>query len=182
MEVDVKLILVQMEIFKFIDDKDVFQKFYQKKLATRLVSGSSASDDSESSMITKLKEICGFDYTNKLQKMFTGKLLVLNPRSVREADRQMSISVEISPRGSRSQKGRRVTVVIVSLRSGCIEVSKLIQCQWTSQSRFWVAITGLWLPTSPITLYQGRFRVPTIVSPASTVKSTRKSFAPTRWW
>jgi cullin 1 len=67
-----------MEIFKFIDDKDVFQKFYQKKLSTRLVQGTSASDDSESSMISKLKEICGFEYTSKLQKMFTGKLLSAN--------------------------------------------------------------------------------------------------------
>lgn len=68
-----------MEIFKFIDDKDVFQKFYQKKLSTRLVQGTSASDDSESSMISKLKEICGFEYTSKLQKMFTGKLLPSYP-------------------------------------------------------------------------------------------------------
>lgn len=64
-----------MEIFKFINDKDVFQKFYQKKLSSRLVNGTSASDDSESSMISKLKEICGFEYTSKLQKMFTGKLM-----------------------------------------------------------------------------------------------------------
>ena len=67
-------LIFQMEIFKFINDKDVFQKFYQKKLSTRLVNGTSASDDSESSMISKLKEICGFEYTSKLQKMFTGKL------------------------------------------------------------------------------------------------------------
>lgn len=67
-------ITVQMVIFKFIDDKDVFQKFYQKKLAQRLISSASASDDSESSMITKLKELSGFDYTNKLMKMFQGEL------------------------------------------------------------------------------------------------------------
>jgi cullin 1 len=60
-----------MVIFKFIDDKDVFQKFYQKKLAQRLISSASASDDS---MITKLKELSGFDYTNKLMKMFQGEL------------------------------------------------------------------------------------------------------------
>ncbi|KAK4689012.1 cullin 1, partial [Tremellales sp. Uapishka_1] len=59
-----------MVIFKFIDDKDVFQKFYQKKLAQRLIGNLSASDDSESSMISKLKDLCGFDYTNKLTKMF----------------------------------------------------------------------------------------------------------------
>ncbi|KAL1405840.1 ubiquitin ligase (cullin) of SCF [Vanrija albida] len=60
-----------MVIFKFIDDKDVFQKFYQKKLAQRLVNANSASDDSESSMISKLKDISGFDYTNKLTRMFS---------------------------------------------------------------------------------------------------------------
>jgi cullin 1 len=61
-----------MVIFKFIDDKDVFQKFYQKKLSNRLINQLSASDDSESSMITKLKELSGYDYTNKLTRMFTG--------------------------------------------------------------------------------------------------------------
>ena len=61
-----------MVIFRYIDDKDVFQKFYQKKLATRLINQLSASDDSESSMITKLKESSGFEYTNKLTRMFTG--------------------------------------------------------------------------------------------------------------
>lgn len=62
-----------MIIFNFIDDKDVFHKFYQKKLAQRLVGSLSASDDAESSMITKLKELSGFEYTNKLSKMFTGE-------------------------------------------------------------------------------------------------------------
>ncbi|BEJ10695.1 hypothetical protein CspHIS471_0101170 [Cutaneotrichosporon sp. HIS471] len=60
-----------MVIFKFIDDKDVFQKFYQKKLAQRLVNSMSASDDSEGSMISKLKEVCGYDYTTKLTRMFS---------------------------------------------------------------------------------------------------------------
>lgn len=44
-----------MVVFKFIDDKDVFQKFYSKMLAKRLVGQLSASDDAESSMISKLK-------------------------------------------------------------------------------------------------------------------------------
>ncbi|KAJ2997474.1 hypothetical protein HDV02_005515 [Globomyces sp. JEL0801] len=52
-------------------DKDVFQKFYTKNLAKRLVNSASASDDAEASMISKLKEACGFEYTSKLQKMFT---------------------------------------------------------------------------------------------------------------
>lgn len=60
-----------MTIFKFIEDKDVFQKFYSKNLAKRLVNGNSASDDAEASVISQLKEACGFEYTTKLQRMFT---------------------------------------------------------------------------------------------------------------
>ncbi|KAI9714242.1 MAG: hypothetical protein M1828_001173 [Chrysothrix sp. TS-e1954] len=59
-----------MTIFKYIDDKDVFLKFYSKNLARRLVQTLSISDDAETNMISKLKEACGFEYTNKLQRMF----------------------------------------------------------------------------------------------------------------
>ncbi|KAF9810538.1 hypothetical protein IEO21_06861 [Rhodonia placenta] len=60
-----------MVIFKYIDDKDVFQTYYTTKLSKRLIHGVSASDEAEASMISKLKEACGFEYTNKLQRMFT---------------------------------------------------------------------------------------------------------------
>lgn len=70
-EADLEASLAQvMTVFKYIEDKDVFQKFYSRMLAKRLVHSSSASEDSETSMISKLKEACGFEYTNKLQRMF----------------------------------------------------------------------------------------------------------------
>ena len=70
-EAELENMLVQvMTVFKYIEDKDVFQKFYSRMLAKRLVHSSSASDDAETSMISKLKEACGFEYTNKLQRMF----------------------------------------------------------------------------------------------------------------
>lgn len=53
-----------MIVFKYIEDKDVFQKFYSKMLAKRLVQHMSASDDAEASMISKLKVI------NRLQNVF----------------------------------------------------------------------------------------------------------------
>ncbi|XP_058802499.1 cullin-1-like [Phymastichus coffea] len=59
-----------MIVFKYIEDKDVYQKFYSKMLAKRLVQQISASDDAEASMISKLKQACGFEYTSKLQRMF----------------------------------------------------------------------------------------------------------------
>jgi cullin 1 len=58
-----------MTVFKYIEDKDVFQNFYRRALAKRLVN-ISTSDDAETGMISKLKEACGFEYTNKLQRMF----------------------------------------------------------------------------------------------------------------
>ncbi|KAJ5833821.1 cullin-1 [Penicillium riverlandense] len=70
-ESELEEMLVQiMTVFKYIEDKDVFQKFYSKMLAKRLVHVSSVTDDAETSMISKLKEACGFEYTNKLQRMF----------------------------------------------------------------------------------------------------------------
>ncbi|CAG8780117.1 17510_t:CDS:10, partial [Gigaspora margarita] len=58
-------------LFKYIDDKDVYQKFYSRMLAKRLIYGNSASDEAEVNMITRLKIACGVEYTSKLQKMFT---------------------------------------------------------------------------------------------------------------
>jgi len=59
-----------MTVFRYIEDKDVFQTFYSKFLARRLVNHSSASDDAEAQMISRLKQSCGFEYTSKLQRMF----------------------------------------------------------------------------------------------------------------
>ena len=53
-------LLLKMIVFKYIEDKDVFQKFYSKMLAKRLVQHMSASDDAEASMISKLKVLLFF--------------------------------------------------------------------------------------------------------------------------
>ncbi|GFR09432.1 cullin-1 [Trichonephila clavata] len=61
-----------MIIFKYIEEKDIFQSFYSKMLAKRLVQqmNVSGNDDAETIMISKLREACGFEYTAKLQRMF----------------------------------------------------------------------------------------------------------------
>ncbi|KAM7302580.1 cullin-2 [Ixodes scapularis] len=58
-------------VFKYIDDKDVFQKFYAKMLAKRLIHSQSMSMDVEEAMINKLKQACGYEFTSKLHRMFT---------------------------------------------------------------------------------------------------------------
>ncbi|XP_075395964.1 cullin-4B-like [Tenrec ecaudatus] len=56
-------------LFRFIYGKDVFEAFYKKDLAKRLLLDKSASIDAEKSMLFKLKRECGISFTNKLQGM-----------------------------------------------------------------------------------------------------------------
>lgn len=57
-------------LFKFIEDKDVFQRCYAQCLAKRLLSDSCASDDHEAWVLDQFKLICGYEYTSKLHRMF----------------------------------------------------------------------------------------------------------------
>ncbi|KAJ0182915.1 hypothetical protein K1T71_000891 [Dendrolimus kikuchii] len=58
-------------VFKYVDDKDVFQKYYARALARRLIHQLSASMEQEEAMINRLKAACGYEFTNKLHRMFT---------------------------------------------------------------------------------------------------------------
>lgn len=64
-----------MMLFRYIQGKDVFEAFYKKDLALRLLMGKSASVEAEKSMISKLKTECGPNFTNKLEGMFKGNSL-----------------------------------------------------------------------------------------------------------
>ena len=47
-----------MSLFRFLQEKDVFERYYKQHLAKRLLSGRSTSDDAERSFIVKLKTDC----------------------------------------------------------------------------------------------------------------------------
>jgi len=57
-------------IFRYLQDKDIFENFYKQHLSKRLLQGRSVSEDAERSMITKLKTECGYHFTSKLEGMF----------------------------------------------------------------------------------------------------------------
>ncbi|KAJ3092656.1 hypothetical protein HK102_004647 [Quaeritorhiza haematococci] len=57
-------------LFRFISEKDVFERYYKQHLAKRLLYGRSMSEDAEKSMIGKLKGECGYQFTTKLEGMF----------------------------------------------------------------------------------------------------------------
>ncbi|KAJ4711317.1 Cullin [Melia azedarach] len=71
-EEDVETILDKvMMLFRYLQEKDVFEKYYKQHLAKRLLSGKTVSDDAERSLIVKLKTECGYQFTSKLEGMFT---------------------------------------------------------------------------------------------------------------
>ncbi|KAJ1338929.1 hypothetical protein BSLG_006564 [Batrachochytrium salamandrivorans] len=59
-----------LAIFRLVQGKDVFEAFYSKDLAKRLLLDKSASVDAEKSMLFKLKAECGPGFTSKLEGMF----------------------------------------------------------------------------------------------------------------
>ncbi|EPS73946.1 hypothetical protein M569_00804, partial [Genlisea aurea] len=60
-----------MALFRYLQEKDVFQKYYKQHLAKRLLSGKRVSDDAETSLIVKLRIECGYQFTSKFEGMFT---------------------------------------------------------------------------------------------------------------
>ena len=71
-EEDIESILDKvMMLFRYLQEKDVFEKYYKQHLAKRLLPGKSVSDDAERSLIVKLKTECGYQFTSKLEGMFT---------------------------------------------------------------------------------------------------------------
>ncbi|KFK42680.1 hypothetical protein AALP_AA1G025800 [Arabis alpina] len=55
----------------YISDKDLFSEFYRKKQARRLLFDRSANDEHERSVLTKLKEQFGGQFTSKMEGMVT---------------------------------------------------------------------------------------------------------------
>ncbi|KAJ3223533.1 hypothetical protein HK099_001011 [Clydaea vesicula] len=57
-------------LFRYIAEKDVFERYYGQHLAKRLMHGKSQSEDAERNVISRLKVECGFHFTTKLEGMF----------------------------------------------------------------------------------------------------------------
>lgn len=55
-EQDIEMVLDKtMVLFRFLQEKDMFERYYKQHLAKRLLLNKSVSDDSEKNMISKLK-------------------------------------------------------------------------------------------------------------------------------
>lgn len=59
-----------MTIFRFLHEKDIFERYCKLHLSRRLLFGRGASDPAENSFLIKLKTECGYQFTSKLDTMF----------------------------------------------------------------------------------------------------------------
>jgi cullin 3 len=59
-----------LTLFRYLREKDVFEKYYKNHLARRLLGQKSTSDDAERAFIAKLKTEYGYQFTSKLEGMF----------------------------------------------------------------------------------------------------------------
>ncbi|KAK4586764.1 hypothetical protein RGQ29_023789 [Quercus rubra] len=60
-----------VKLLDYISDMDLFAKLYRKKLARRLLFDESANDDHERSILMKIKQKCGGQFTSKMERMVT---------------------------------------------------------------------------------------------------------------
>lgn len=67
-------------IFRYLSDKDVFESYYRRHLAKRLLTGRSFSDELEREMVSQLKVECGYQFTSKLEGMFNDMSLSKDTR------------------------------------------------------------------------------------------------------
>jgi cullin 3 len=58
-------------LFRHLREKDIFEKYYKNHLAKRLLGQKSQSDEAEKSFISKLKTEFGYQFTTKLEGMFS---------------------------------------------------------------------------------------------------------------
>ncbi|WFD30854.1 hypothetical protein MSPP1_001878 [Malassezia sp. CBS 17886] len=75
-------------LFRFVHEKDMFERYYKLHLTRRLLHGRSASDDAERGMIAKLKIECGHGYVQKLQGMLNDMKLSQDMLTAFHAARQ----------------------------------------------------------------------------------------------
>ncbi|GMY16840.1 cullin-1 [Fagus crenata] len=73
-----------VKYFEYISDADLFAEFYRRKLARRLLSDWSANKDHEKSILTKLKQQCGAQFTSKMEGMVTDLTLALENQTTFE--------------------------------------------------------------------------------------------------
>lgn len=67
-----------MVMFRFLQEKDVFERYYKQHLAKRLLLNKSVSDDWEKNMISKLKVSCFYCICLKIVRILVIFPIIFN--------------------------------------------------------------------------------------------------------
>ncbi|KAL1916524.1 uncharacterized protein VTP21DRAFT_5715 [Calcarisporiella thermophila] len=89
-----------ISLFRFVQEKDVFERYYKQHLAKRLLGGRSVSDDAERNMLSKLKLECGCQFTSKLEGMFqdmrtSAETMLIFRQKAAQANLQLELNVNV---------------------------------------------------------------------------------------
>ena len=68
LEVEEELVNV-ISVFEHLEDKQLFAEIFKNQLAKRLLNDLSANSDAEKSIISKMKMVCGSNFTSKMEGM-----------------------------------------------------------------------------------------------------------------
>jgi len=107
-----------MVIFRFLNEKDLFEKYYKQHLAKRLLSVKNGSgEDHERTMISKLKNECGSQFTGKLEGMFKDISLSSNlneqfKRSAYVSSLQFDFQVKVLTSGNWPQSQQNLDCIM----------------------------------------------------------------------
>ena len=113
-----------LELFRFIQGKDVFEAFYKKDLARRLLMGRSASQDAERNMLSKLRTECGSALTQNLEQMFRDQEL--------SRDEMAAYKQWLQGRGGGESDNGKPVSSVSSVSSVDLNVSVLSAAAWPS--------------------------------------------------
>ncbi|ODV94131.1 hypothetical protein PACTADRAFT_70591 [Pachysolen tannophilus NRRL Y-2460] len=96
-------------IFRHIKDKDLFEKYYKKHLAKRLLQQKSISNELERSMISKIKQELGASFTSKLEGMFRD-IKISKDLSSEFKTLQLKEAAEVAPNNQKELSKKKLEV------------------------------------------------------------------------
>mmetsp|Transcript_23480 Transcript_23480/g.26759 ORF Transcript_23480/g.26759 Transcript_23480/m.26759 type:complete len:764 (+) Transcript_23480:117-2408(+) len=102
-------------VFRYLSDKDVFESFYKRLLAKRLLLGRSVSDEAERAMVSLLKAECGYQFTSKLEGMFNDMRI---SRDIRDAYKTFKRTLSQAQTEDNAGQGKSVDIEVDVLTAG----------------------------------------------------------------
>jgi len=109
-----------IQIFRFIDEKDVFEGFYKNSFAKRLLDTRHINEDIERTIVLKLKQECGFQFTQRLEVMFkdmkmSDELMVEFRQTPSAKNLPIELNVKVLTQGHWPNERQEVNMQLVQL-------------------------------------------------------------------